>query len=155
MSDSQDYEKQRRNTYGESPHASRRNIPRNKRRRNRALRRTNKHLIGQACDDDFNAVAMLSKRKYRFQKFSDRPLGEVLIKYLIDEYLAGRYSSDTFLRKTERLRRNYRGFYRALQDTLSSWQWNRLTEEQLAVFLNIQNTTTNRRKKRICITSKN
>ncbi|GAK50218.1 hypothetical protein U14_01445 [Candidatus Moduliflexus flocculans] len=132
MSNSQDYEKQRRNAYGESPHASRKNIPRNKRRRNRALRRTNKHLIGQACDDDFNAIAMLSKRKYRFRKYPDRPLGEVFVRDVICEYLAGRYSSDTFLRKVERLRRNYRGFHRALQDTLS-WRWNRLTEEQLEV----------------------
>jgi hypothetical protein len=80
------YERDRRNAYGRSPHASRRLIPLNKALRNRANRHHENQLIdyqGSAPDVEL-ADELESSIKHRalreWQKYPDVPLGEVVAK---------------------------------------------------------------------------
>ena|SRR5687768_543991 len=78
------YARDRRNVYGESPHASRRNIPLQKARRNRANRRlANQGLAGHALLLAEVAFDDVESRIYRkslkgWKKYPDSPLGKVL-----------------------------------------------------------------------------
>jgi hypothetical protein len=78
------YKKDRRNTYGESPHGSRKSIPQNKQIRNRADR----HIQEQALPSfpvpadpeigDQIESTLRRKRPASWKKVPDRPLGEVV-----------------------------------------------------------------------------
>lgn len=82
------YERDRRNCYGESPHAARKSIPLRKALRNRANRRyENQQLdvIGVEFNEEV-ADAVESQMKHRapknWKKYRDSPLGEVVFEKL-------------------------------------------------------------------------
>lgn len=76
--------KDRRNTYGESPHGTRKSIPGNKRRRIRVERRAAKVSTaavdgdGIAFDSAFAKAEL--KRKTSWKKSADTPLKKVIAK---------------------------------------------------------------------------
>lgn len=78
------YEKDRRNVYGESPHASRTAIPRHKAFRNRANRHLQDQqlrLVGPDTDEELadNGEARLHHHAPKvWEKVPDQPLGSVL-----------------------------------------------------------------------------
>jgi hypothetical protein len=83
------YKKDRRNTYGENAKASRKGIPRKKRRQARAERRLAHEAFPPGATsidleriDDVEARRLLKRRKAWVLKFPDEPLGEVLASTL-------------------------------------------------------------------------
>jgi len=76
--------KDRRNTYGNSPHAARTTIPKRKQQRSQQERRLAKQELGGAAAaiDEGRADAMLVrlavKRAKAWRKSADQPLGDVL-----------------------------------------------------------------------------
>lgn len=78
--------KDRRNTYGESPHGARKSIPLQKRLRNRSNRHRQDSqlptLPGQMDVDEADSVesAILSKAPRQWQKVPDSPLGEIITR---------------------------------------------------------------------------
>jgi hypothetical protein len=78
------YARDRRNVYGEAPHAARKNIPLKKALRNRANRHyANQQLMyeGVGFDEELaDAIESRIKRKapHEWEKFPDAPLGEVV-----------------------------------------------------------------------------
>src|SRR2546425_9295222 len=80
------YKRDRRNVYGEAPHAARKAIPLHKALRNRA----NRHASNQAvayqgpAPDDAAADELESRVHHRapqaWEKYPDAPLGEVVVK---------------------------------------------------------------------------
>jgi hypothetical protein len=84
------YERDRRNDYGNAPHAARRLIPLGKARRNRA----NRHLLNQPFkytgptpEEDYAdemESRMFQQVPREWKKHQDRPLGEVLAEKLGD-----------------------------------------------------------------------
>ena len=78
------YQKDRRNTYGESPAASRKSIRRRKAGVNRAFRRAEAQRLGEvAWGDDAAEAAVNSVRRNSWKKKPDTALGEVLDTELI------------------------------------------------------------------------
>ncbi|HEV7903869.1 MAG TPA: hypothetical protein VGO96_08515 [Pyrinomonadaceae bacterium] len=82
------YERDRRNTYGEAPHAARKGIPLRKALRNRANRHyQNQHLahLGGTPDQE-QAETLESLIHHRapnnWKKFADEPLGKVIRRKL-------------------------------------------------------------------------
>jgi hypothetical protein len=80
------YEHDRRNVYGEAPHAARKNIPLRKALRNRATRHyANQQLAydGIGLDEEL-ADQIESRVKHKpaqeWEKYPDAPLGEVIAK---------------------------------------------------------------------------
>jgi hypothetical protein len=78
------YKRDRRNVYGEAPHAARKNVPLRKALRNRANRHVADQSLayqGPAPDEDI-ADAIESRLHHRapqeWKKFPDAPLGEVI-----------------------------------------------------------------------------
>lgn len=83
------YERDRRNTYGEAPHAARKGIPLRRALRNRANRHyQNQQLahLGQQTPDQDQADALESLIHHRapnnWRKSPDEPLGEVIRRKL-------------------------------------------------------------------------
>ena len=82
------YERDRRNVYGEAPHAARRNIPLRKALRNRANRHyANQQLAYEAIgfDEDFgDEIESRIKHKalQEWEKYPDAPLSEIIAKKL-------------------------------------------------------------------------
>jgi hypothetical protein len=80
------YARDRRNIYGEAPHAARKNIPLRKASRNRANRRyANQQLMYEGvCFDEELADAIESrvrqKAPHEWEKYPDAPLGEVVAR---------------------------------------------------------------------------
>ena len=80
------YEKDRRNAYGEAPHAARKNIPIRKALRNRANRHAaNQPLRYQGQIPDSESLDELSstiqqRRPTDWQKHPDQPLGQVIAR---------------------------------------------------------------------------
>jgi hypothetical protein len=80
------YSLDRRNVYGEAPHAARKAIPLNKALRNRANRRVaNQELAYQGPVPDDDVADELESRMHRrapqeWEKYPDEPLGEVIAK---------------------------------------------------------------------------
>jgi hypothetical protein len=78
------YQKDRRNTYGESPHAARKSIPKNKRIQNRISRRAQEQALPSfpAPPDpeigDRIETEIRRKKPAAWKKSPDRPLGEVV-----------------------------------------------------------------------------
>lgn len=78
----------RRNTYGESPHAARKNIPKRKAERHQQERHVASLLLSEVLgNSDPSAIESIEgkvesrsllKRRGGFKKFPDRPLGEVI-----------------------------------------------------------------------------
>jgi hypothetical protein len=122
MSEAKDYQKQRRNTYGEAPHAARKAIPRGKQRQNQKERRQVQAELTLGEVERAQEVAVRSRVRDPFRKAPDRPLGEVLLGRIVRAFLRGRISAATFRRKLKPLREGYPGFlpaYRALCHGLS------------------------------------
>lgn len=74
----------RRNAYGESPHAARKNVPRAKARDHREARRvvqstllTTRGSLDSGAADELQTAATV-KRHPRFKKLPDRPLGATI-----------------------------------------------------------------------------
>lgn len=110
-----DYGKQRRNTYGEAPHAARKSIPRAKQRRNQSERRQARVELFRA-DGDAAQDAALNARIRGFRKTTDEPLGRVLMRRTVRQFIKGKISAATFRRKLKPLRARYPNFvieYRA------------------------------------------
>jgi hypothetical protein len=79
------YERDRRNVYGEAPHAARKNIPLQKALRNRA----NRHLANQEIaiqgptppkEISEELESRIHQKARNWKKYPDAPLGEVLAK---------------------------------------------------------------------------
>lgn len=74
--------KDRRNTYGESPHGARKSIPRNKRARVRAERRAAKVHRNQNDEDGLDQDTADARARLKhvtgWAKIPDTPLGEVV-----------------------------------------------------------------------------
>lgn len=124
MSDPEDYRKQRRNTYGEAPHAARKAIPRGKQRQNQKQRRLVTAELSRGEIEKAEDAAARSTVKNPYRKVPDEPLAEVLLRRLVRELVTGRISASTFRRKVEPLR-SYPGFvtcYRAICHGLSHVQ---------------------------------
>lgn len=70
----------RRNTYGESPHASRKNVPKRRAKRNRSVRRAVHQAIAaeDLADNPLDRVLGKDHQGWRWKKSPDEPLGEVL-----------------------------------------------------------------------------
>ena len=78
----------RRNTFGDSPHGSRKNIPRSKAKQHQQERRTANQALSMATDaldpDQFESIEDQVKSRIRlkrlggFKKHPDQPLGEVI-----------------------------------------------------------------------------
>ena len=79
-------EKDRRNIYGEAPHAARRNVPLRKQLRNRASRHAqeavlpSEPMILDADQADAIESALYRKAPQVWEKYPDAPLAEVLEK---------------------------------------------------------------------------
>jgi hypothetical protein len=77
-------QKDRRNVYGEAPHASRKNVPLRKKLRNRANRHRQESLLPAGPlhfdVDDADAIksSMLTKAPQAWEKYRDAPLAEVI-----------------------------------------------------------------------------
>ena len=77
-------QKDRRNVYGESPHGSRKSIPRNKKFRNRANRHEQDSKLpatpARIEDEEADAIESSMRRKApkQWKKRPDAPLGEVI-----------------------------------------------------------------------------
>jgi hypothetical protein len=80
------YERDRRNVYGQSPHAARKHIPLRKAQRNRA----NRHYENQKADyqgpaldvdmaDELESL-IFHRAPQKWEKYPDAPLGEVVAK---------------------------------------------------------------------------
>ncbi|MFI9812856.1 hypothetical protein [Saccharothrix variisporea] len=82
------YAKDRRNTYGENPQSSRRNITRNRQHAHRANRHAADQALREALGVRDEAVAeraentLRAARPKRFRKAPDTPLGEVVASKL-------------------------------------------------------------------------
>jgi hypothetical protein len=80
------YERDRRNVYGEAPHAARKSIPLRKALRNRANRHLANHQVnyqGPAPDADLadELESLIHHRApQEWDKYPDAPLGEVVAK---------------------------------------------------------------------------
>src|SRR5512138_1822553 len=89
--------KDRRNTFGQSPHAARKAIPKRKRLRSRAERHAAKVPVAAVDDDalalEAAAIRAEKKRRTSWKKEPDDPLGDVIAQKL---------------RRRDRLRRNPR-----------------------------------------------
>ena len=109
MSDALDYKKQRRNTYGEAPHAARKNIPRAKQRQAQKERRGLRAAL-RSPDSDAEAVAVRLKTKHPFKKVADEPLGRVLIGSNSRAFAQGRLSESSFRARMAALRASYPSF---------------------------------------------
>lgn len=78
------YERDRRNVYGEAPHAARKNIPLRKALRNRANRHYENQQVGYqgpAPDADLAdelGSAVYHRAPQEWEKYPDAPLGEVI-----------------------------------------------------------------------------
>ena len=109
MSDPIDYQKQRRNTYGEAPHAARNNLPRAKQRQAQKERRGLRAAL-RSPDTDAEAVAVRLKTKHPFKKVADEPLGRVLIGSSFRAFCQGRLSESSFRARMSALRASYPAF---------------------------------------------
>lgn len=84
------YERDRRNTYGEAPHAARKGIPLSRAKRSRNIRRSQNQTLHDAPlltnRDDLELMeSQLHHRPLNnWKKNPDRPLGEVLAKKMRD-----------------------------------------------------------------------
>lgn len=117
MSEATDYRKQRRNTYGEAPHAARKTIPRRKQLQSKKERRRVREELSHGEVERADDAAKRARVRAPFRKVPDTPLGLVLLVRTVREFVAGKISASTFRRKLEPLRKKYPGFvsrYRAL-----------------------------------------
>jgi hypothetical protein len=72
------YAKDRRNTYGECPTSSRKNIARRRAWKHRQYRHAVKQAMGSAVNDDAMQTAARAIRRNGWQKLPDVPLGIVV-----------------------------------------------------------------------------
>jgi len=86
-----DYERHRRNTYGEAPHGARKSIPRNKRFGHKSNRAAELVLLsplqrraGAVADETVESAddRLRGRRDRRWRKVPDRPLGLVVAEKL-------------------------------------------------------------------------
>ena len=109
------YKKDRRNTYGENTKASRKGIPRKKRRQARAERRLARTAFppGVTVDldriDDVEARLLLKRRNVRRLKSPDEPLGEVLARKLESRSRQGMIDGKKAAAASSKARRLARG----------------------------------------------
>jgi hypothetical protein len=98
------YERDRRNVYGRSPHASRKAIPLHKALRNRANRHNENQQIdyqGPAPDEDLGdqlESLLLKRASKKWEKYPDAPLGEVVAKKSKDRAVMRRHGGRSALR---------------------------------------------------------
>lgn len=132
-----DYTKQRRNTYGEAPHAARKAIPRAKQRQNQKERRGVRAELTRGDAEAAEQAAVSSTVRRSFKKVPDTPLGRVLMTRTIRQFVRRKISAATFRRKIRRLREQYPNFvreYRALVHGYSHVQLDEDTASVLAEF---------------------
>ena len=98
------YERDRRNVYGRSPHASRKAIPLHKALRNRANRHNENQQVdyqGPVPDEDLGdqLESLLPKRAPKeWEKYPDAPLGEVVAKKSKDRAVMRKHGGRMALR---------------------------------------------------------
>jgi hypothetical protein len=110
------YKKDRRNTYGENAKASRKGIPRKKRRQARAERRLARTAFqpGAASIDldrveDIEGRLLLKRRKAYVLKFPDEPLGDVVARKLENRARRGMIDAKKAAHDAREVRRHTRG----------------------------------------------
>ena len=111
---SESYAKDRRNTYGENAKASRKNLPRKKRRQVREERRlANTQVVADGGVDlemvDLAEAKLLKKRKNAWKlKSPDTPLGEVIERKVRQRVRTGALAPETAAETLKRVRRTAR-----------------------------------------------
>jgi hypothetical protein len=111
---SESYAKDRRNTYGENAKASRKNLPRKKRRQVREERRlANMAVVADGRVDlelvDIADAKLLKKRKNAWKlKSPDTPLGEVIERKVRQRVRTGALAPETAAETLKRVRRTAR-----------------------------------------------
>ncbi len=110
MSDPSDYDKQRRNTYGEAPHAARKAIPRRKQLQNKKQRRVVKTALAAGDAETPRQAGQEASVRYVFRKQPDQPLGRVVLWRLVRQFVSGKLGETTFRTRLEALRARYAGF---------------------------------------------
>jgi hypothetical protein len=110
MSESTDYCKQRRNTYGEAPHAARKAIPRGKQRQSQKERRAVREAISTQSQDVINEVVHRARTRQPFKKVHDEPIGRIFLRRGIRQFVQGRIDAAAFRSRMEPLRRAYPNF---------------------------------------------
>jgi hypothetical protein len=111
---SESYAKDRRNTYGENAKASRKNLPRKKRRQVREERRlANTPVVVNGSVDlelvDIADAKLLKKRKNAWKlKSPDTPLGEVIERKVRQRVRTGALAPETAAETLKRVRRTAR-----------------------------------------------
>ena len=105
------YQKDRRNVYGENDKASRKNLPRKKRRQNRAERRLAREaLVGNAPKMDLDRLDRAQTRARKKQlvvgvvKFPDAPLADFLERQIKERRKKGILSEKAAREKLARVR---------------------------------------------------
>jgi hypothetical protein len=114
------YKKDRRNTYGENSKASRKGIPRKKRRQARVERRLARTAFRAGATsidldrvDDVQARLILRRRKAWVLKYPDEPLGEVVARKLEHRAKRGMIPSKKAAADARKARRHARDARRA------------------------------------------
>jgi hypothetical protein len=108
------YSKDRRNTYGENAKSSRKAIPKAKQRVNRANRRIVRQgmtrAAAQPANDEIEVIVSdtLGKRRKRWKKWPDQPLGEVLPTKLENRAREGLAEAPAIKAAIERVRAHSR-----------------------------------------------
>jgi len=133
MSDPGDYEKQRRNTYGEAPHAARKAIPRRKRLQNKKQRRAVKSALAVSDAETPRQVGKEASVRHVFRKQPDQPLGRVLLGRLVRQFVSGKLGEATFRTRLEALRARYPGFAADYRQTIAGLSHVPLAPETTAV----------------------
>ena len=133
MGQKADYKKQRRNTYGEAPHASRKAIPRAKQRQNQKERRS---VRAELCRRDADAAeqsGMRARVRRPFKKVADEPLGFVLMRRVVRQFIRGQITAATFRTKLRRIRAAYPAFVREYRMLIHGYSHVRFDERIVSV----------------------
>ena len=132
-----DYKKQRRNTYGEAPHAARKAIPRAKQRQNKKERRGVRSGLSRGDAESADQVSVRARVPRSFNKVPPQPLGHVLMASAIRQFIKRKITAAAFRAKMRRFREQYPSFvreYRAFIHGYSHVQLDGDTSAVLAEF---------------------
>ena len=124
-----DYKKQRRNTFGEAPHAARKAIPRAKQRQNQKERRSVRAELSRGDADAAEQAAVRARVRRPFKKAPDEPLGRVLITRTTRLFIKGRITAATFRARMGRLREQYVNFVREYRAFVHGYSHVQLDED--------------------------
>jgi hypothetical protein len=128
-----DYGKQRRNTYGEAPHAARKAIPRAKQRQNQKERRSVRAELSRGDTEAADQVSVRARVRRSFKKVPDQPLGHMLMTGAIRQFIKRKITAAAFRSKMRRLREQYPSFVREYRAFMHGYSHVQLDEDTAAV----------------------